>query len=213
MMKDSVSSFLQLSPVPMTGTPSLQEEILEACSGKDVANLRSLLEGWHNLLLKQAGGSGGVDIVQQLLDQYGVTEPQKQLLLVEAAQKGNAEVFRFLLQQWPSYPINKDLRSKALDGGVEIWKAILDHSPKLINYTFGHVGNLVTIAVTGKDVPLLKLFLDKGLDPNESHFFTKPIFIYASEDKTMKKEILDLLVEYGATTEKSLAAYRSIRGL
>lgn len=191
-------------PGPETSTKSLQEQILEACSGKDAPKLRSLLEGWHELLLKQAAGSGSVEIAQQLLDQYGTTKALKQLMLEEAAQQGNVEVFRFLLQQRPDAEISDNVRSYALEGGVEIWKAILDHRPELINYDFGEKGDLISMAVLMNNVPLLAFFLVNGLDPNKSHFFSKPIIDVATTNPAIKREVLDLLVQHGATREKSL---------
>ena len=203
--KPVMSTFCTL-PSPEMSTTSLQDQILEACAGKDASRLRSLLERWHERLLKQAAGSGCVEIVQQLFDQYGTTEALNQIVLKEAAQQGNVEVFRFLLQQWPDTEISDDVRSYALEGGVEIWKAILDHSPELINYDFGEKGDLISMAVLMNNVPLLTFFLVNGLDPNKSHYFTKPIIEVATTYSAIKREILDLLVQHGATREKSLVA-------
>lgn len=199
-------------PAPNMSTSSLQEQILEACSGEDAPKLRSLLERWHELLLKQAAGSGSLEIVQQLLNQYGTTKAVSSLMLQEAAQHGNVEVFRFLLQQRPDNQISDDVRSYALEGGVEIWKAILDHNPELINYDFGEKGDPISMAVMMNNVPLLTYFLANGLDPNKSHFFSKPIIEVAITNSAIKREVLDLLVQHGATREESLMANKLWRG-
>ncbi|KAL8827443.1 MAG: hypothetical protein Q9170_007009 [Blastenia crenularia] len=187
-------------------TDSLQEQILEACSGTDTSKLKSLLENWHQVLLKPAARSGSIGIVQEPIDQYGITKALDQLMLQEAARRGNVEVFRFLLQQRPDAEINDDVRSYALEGGLEIWKAILDHSPKLINYDFSEKGDLISMTVLMNNVPLLSFFLANGLDPNESRFFGKPVIDVATTNPAIKPGVLDLLLEYGATREKSLTA-------
>ncbi|KAI4118683.1 MAG: hypothetical protein LQ338_007360 [Usnochroma carphineum] len=196
---------------PKTVEGSLQDLILGACSDKDVSRMHTLLDEWHELLFRQAAKSGSVEILQQLLDRYSTTAVLNQLMLEQAAQHGNAAVFRFLLQQQPGAVISDDVRSKALEGGVEIWKVILDHKPELINYDFGEKGDLVAMATLTNNVPLLRFFLAVGLDPNNSHLFTKPIINVASANPSIKPEILDLLLQYGATKEKSLTANKEWR--
>ena len=56
------------------------------------------------------------------------------------------------------------------------------------------------------NVPLLKFFLANGLDPNKSHLFSKPIFDVATTNPAIDRKVLNLLVQYGATKEKSLTA-------
>ena len=194
---ESVISTLRISPGPKISTTSLQEQILEACSGKDTSKLQGLLGNWH----------------EQLLDQYGTTEALNQLLLKEAARQGNVEVFSFLLKKWPDARISDGVRSNALEGGVEIWKAILDHSPELINWDFGERGDPMGMAAVMNNVPLLAFFLDQGLDPNESRLLIFPTFDIATRWSSVKREVLDLLIRYGATKEKSLAANQKWRGL
>ena len=48
--------------------------------------------------------------------------------------------------------------------------------------------------------------LINGLDLNKSHFFSKPVIDVAITNSTIKREVLDLLVQHGATREKSLMA-------
>ena len=143
--RKSIMSTHWTTPAPNLSSTPLQEQILEACAGKDALKLRSLLEGRHELLLKQAARSGSVEIVQQLLEKHGTTDALNQRILEEAAQQGNVDVFRFLLQQRPDAEISDDVRSCALEGGVEIWKAILAHNPDPINYDFGEKGDLISM--------------------------------------------------------------------
>ncbi|KAI4139297.1 MAG: hypothetical protein L6R39_006365 [Caloplaca ligustica] len=198
-------------PQPLEG--SLQDLILGACSDKDVSRMHTLLDEWHELLLSQAAKSGSVEILQQLLDRYSTTTKINQVMLEQAAQYGNTAVFSFLLKQQPAPVISDDVRSKALEGGVEIWKVIFDQKPELINYDFGEKGDLVAMATLMNDVSLLRFFLAAGLNPNNSRLFTKPIIDVASATPSIKPEILDLLLQHGATKEKSLMANKEWRNI
>ncbi|KAI4175536.1 MAG: hypothetical protein LQ346_008057 [Caloplaca aetnensis] len=190
---------------------SLQDQILGACSDKDVSRMHTLLDEWHELLFSQAARSGSVDILQQLLDRYSTTGALNQLMLEQSAQHGNAAVFSFLLHQQPEPVISDKVRSNALDGGVEIWKAIVDHKPELINYDFGEKGHPLAMAAMMNNAPLLRFFLEAGLDPNNSRFVMTPIIDIASTTPSIQPEILDLLLQYGATKEKSMAATKKWR--
>jgi hypothetical protein len=192
---------------------SLQDLILGACADQDGSRMHTLLDEWHELLFRQVAKFGRVEILQQLLHRYGTTDALNQLMLEQAAQHGNAAVFRFLLQQQPEAVISDDVRSNALVGGVEIWKVILDHKPELINYDFGEKGDLLAMATLMNNIPLLRFFLTAGLDPNNSRLFTKPIIDVALAAPSVKPEILDLLVLYGATKEKSLTANKKWRNI
>ena len=192
---------------------SLQDRILVACADENGSRIQILLDEWHELLFRQAAKLGSVEILQQLLDRYGTTARQNQLMLEQAAQHGNAPVFKYLLQQQPEPVISDVVRSNALEGGVEIWKAILDHRPELIKYDFGEKGDLVAMATLMNNVPLLRFFLAQGLDPNNSRFFIKPIIEVAAENPSIKPEILDILIQYGATKEKSHEATNEWRNI
>ncbi|KAL8991216.1 MAG: hypothetical protein Q9169_007917 [Polycauliona sp. 2 TL-2023] len=185
---------------------SLQDDILGACSNEDVSQLDALLDEWHELLFCQAAKSGSVETLQHILDRYSTSTALNQLMLEQAAQHGNAPVFGFLLHQQPEQTISDKVRTNALQGGVEIWKAIIDHQPELINYDFGEKGHPLAMAAMDNNVSLLRFFLEAGLDPNDSRFFLTPIIEIALTTPSMKPEILDLLIQYGATKEKSLAA-------
>lgn len=192
---------------------SLQDRILGACSDSDASRMNTLLDEWHELLFSQAAKSGSVDISKQLLGRYSTSAALNQLMLEQAAQHGNAPVFSFLLQQQPEPVISDKVRSDALDGGVEIWKAIVDHKPELINYDFGEKGHPLAMAAMMNNAPLLRFFLEAGLDPNNSRFVKTPIIEIASTTPSIKPEILDLLLQYGATKEKSLAATKEWRNI
>jgi hypothetical protein len=77
---------------------------------------------------------------------------------------------------------------------VEIWKVIFNHNPELVNYDFGEKGDLICMAVLMRNMPLLAYFLEKGLDPNASHFFSRPTIDVATTDPAMGQEIVNLLL-------------------
>lgn len=192
---------------------SLQDRIWGACADEDGSRIHTLLDEWHESLFTQVAKTGSVEILQHILDRYGTTAELNQLMLEQAAQHGNAPVFKFLLQQRPEPVITDDVRVKALEGGVEIWKAILDHKPEFINYDFGEKGDLLAMATLMNNVPLLQFFLERGLDPNKSQFFIQPTIDFASTTPGIKPEILDLLIQYGATKEKSQKATNEWRNI
>ncbi|KAI4281996.1 MAG: hypothetical protein L6R35_005505 [Caloplaca aegaea] len=212
--RKSVMASTRNTPMPpQTAEGSLQDLILGACSDNDATRMHTLLDEWHKMIFQQAAKSGSVEVLQQLLHRYGTTAVLNQLMLEQAAQHGNAPVFSLLLQQQPEPVINDKVRSNALEGGVDIWKVILDHKPELINYDFGEIGDPLAMAALMNNVPLLRFFLEKGLDPNNSRILIAPIIDFASKTPSIKPEILDLLLQYGATKEKSLAATNKWRSI
>ncbi|KAL8746866.1 MAG: hypothetical protein Q9184_007686 [Pyrenodesmia sp. 2 TL-2023] len=57
------------------------------------------------------------------------------------------------------------------------------------------------MAATMNNTPLLRFFLEAGLSPNNSRFGMTPIIDIESTTPSIKPEILDLLLQYGATKE------------
>ncbi|KAL8771462.1 MAG: hypothetical protein Q9209_003132 [Squamulea sp. 1 TL-2023] len=198
---------------PKVPEGSLQALILGACHDADVSIMDALLDQWHKLLFRHVAETGSPEILQHLLDRYGTTPVLNQLMLEEAAQHGNAAVFRYLLQHQPDTAITDSVRSNALQGGVEIWKVIHDHQPELLNRDFGEKGDLIAMATLMNNVPLLHFFLAVGLDPNKSRFFMSPIIDVASANSSIQPEILELLLRYGVTKEKSLSANEKWRNI
>ena len=185
-----------------------QDQLMEACAQTDTSQLIALLDEWHRALFIHTAESGSAESLQHLLDRYGIANAPCQTMLEQAAEKGNVATFRMLLQQEHQIRpiISLDVRMKAVAGGLEIWWAIYDHQPKLIQYRFGHHGNLLSLATRSDNPELVQFCLEHGMDPNsyESGFLgVKPIMVIAAEWPSIRPEILDLLVKYGATKEKS----------
>jgi hypothetical protein len=49
-----------------------------------------------------------------------------------------------------------------MDGGVPIWKIILEHAPSAKNYRFGHHGSVVERCISWGEEELLTFLLEKG---------------------------------------------------
>lgn len=173
---------------------------------KDAPRLRVLLDDWQTTLAKHAAGSGSIEIIKLLLAGHEDNQKIHQLMLESSAKYGNVDVLQYLLQAYPSIEISDDVRSAALEGGVEVWKALLTHSPGLIDRDFGEKGDLISMTALMNNVSLLTFFLEEGLDPNKSRFFTRSILDVVTGDVGIKPEIIDLLVKFGATPEKSAEA-------
>ncbi|KAL8786945.1 MAG: hypothetical protein Q9213_002487 [Squamulea squamosa] len=220
-MFNLLGTWLPESVIPTRKTPmspkipdgSLQALILGACHDTDLSRMGALLDEWHKLLFKQVAESGSPEILQYLLNRYGTNPVLNKLMLEEAAQHGNAAVFRYLLQQQPDTVITDNVLSNALQGGVEIWKVIHNRKPELLDHDFGEKGDLIAMATLMNNVPLLQFFLAVGLDPNKSRFFMRPIIDVASANSSIQPEILELLLRYGATKEKSLSANKKWRDI
>lgn len=186
---------------------------MDACTVQDTYRLHGLLDEWSAMLLKHAAESGSIDTIKVLLTRHESNQRLDQIMLESAARKGNADVLRYLLQQNPSLVIDDGVRSCALEGGVEVWKAILTHSPESINQDFGEKGDLISMAALMNNVPLLSFFLERGLDPNKSHVFAQPTLAAITSNPSAKQEIIDLLIKFGATAEDSAEANRKWRNL
>ncbi|KAL9036555.1 MAG: hypothetical protein Q9214_006082 [Letrouitia sp. 1 TL-2023] len=194
-------------------TKSLQDQILGACSNRKPQELRALLDEWHELLLREAIRSNSVEVVQHVIDRYGTTKKLDQMMLKESAQHDCAAVFRCLLQREPKPDITDEVRLSALSGGPQLWEVIFDHRPELKDYDFGEKGDMLGMAVLNNNVPLVTFLLQQGMDPNKGRFFGSPILTAASTNAQTKPEILNLLVQHGATEEKSLAANNAWHGV
>lgn len=196
----------------MKSTPSLQDQIRKACADQDSQQLTIFLDEWHETIMKEAVKSGSVEILQQVIDRYGTSLTLNQKMLRESTEHDRVEIFKFLLQQSARPEITDEVRLCALNGSPGLWKTIFDERPALMDYDFGEKGDMLGMAVLSNNAPLVAFFLTQGFDPNQGRFFASPIFKVASTSAHIKPEILQLLIQYGATEEKSLAANKDWRG-
>ncbi|KAI9874968.1 MAG: hypothetical protein M1830_009076 [Pleopsidium flavum] len=107
----------------MASSPSLQDQILSACSSSDIPRLRSLLHRQDQLILEEAAISGTVDVVRYLLDRHSTFENLEQHVLESAAASGNVAVLRYVLERNPTLDVisqtRPELRYGGWSGGLE----------------------------------------------------------------------------------------------
>lgn len=150
--------------------------------------------------------SGSVKDVQYLFNTRPTSE-YNQIMLTAAAQTSNLAVFRFLLLECQSCDVDDNVRLEATSSSVDIWKSILEYNPKLINWDFGHWGDLLTKVAMSNNIPLLAFLLSKGLDPNHARWLNTTLYeAYSRRPTILEQEAVDLLVKYGATLARSRAA-------
>ena len=195
-------------------SPALLDQILKTCSDRDEAKLGTLLDEWHGVIMKAAVCSASIGIVQQVIDRYGTNQTLNQTMLKESAQRADVDMFNFFLIQQPSPSINDAVRLGALDGGgVDVWKAIWDSRPELIEWDFGEKGDMIGMAVMSNNTSLLSFLLERGFDPNEGRVWASSAFDVATKTAQTDPKIRDLLITHGATAEKSMAANKAWRGI
>lgn len=155
-------------------------------------------------ILEEAAKSSSVETIEALLDQVPALEGSEQLVLESAAASGNIAVFQYLLKRNVSIDVkSQSLRVKAICGGVEIWKVLLEHNHDMINWVFGHVADLIGMVVKQGDVSLLAFLLSEGADIEHSHYCYMPVLPFAKAEGA-SQETIDLLIRYGATMKSSV---------
>lgn len=80
-----------------------------------------------------------------------------------------------------------------MDGGIDIWRIILEHDPKWKDYEFsGHRGCVLEIAIDLQKPVILEFLLQQGADTDRAG---DPVVELARARKA-GPEILDLLRKY-----------------
>lgn len=85
------------------------------------------------------------------------------------------------------------LRLYAIDGGVEIWKALLDYNHECIDWDICEHGNALGQAVLKRDVDLVRFLLEEGADVKNCNFVGMPV-LQAAKGMNAGSDIVDLLV-------------------
>jgi hypothetical protein len=146
-----------------------------------------------------------VEQVKILLSKHeSPSEKIIQNLLVDAAKDDKLNVVEFLLEQYPTVPIEEEpLRAAVNIGSIPITKALLARDPTIINLPFDHRGSALIVACMGRQrVEYLRFLLEAGADPNLDPDCTAyPIvlvsFLYTDDHAAA----IDLLLKHGAITK------------
>lgn len=186
--------------------------LLDAVSTNNVAALRSNLEKQDLDLFSQTAKTGTTETAIYLLSRHPIaTEDHsqhvprpspslnpRQYLMNESARHGNVAVFRYLVSANPLFLTthNRNIESiliNAMDGGIDIWRIILEHDPKWKDYEFsGHRGCVLEIAIDLQKPVILEFLLQQGADTDRAG---DPVVELARARKA-GPEILDLLRKY-----------------
>lgn len=128
---------------------SANDPLLDAISTNNLPTLRSLLEDQDRELFSQIAQNGTPEIAAYLLSRHPVPEDYTQelpssfvlnlhatqCLACQSARYANADLFRYLLNQYPTLlsTNNRNVENilvKAMEGGVSIWKILLEHDSR-----------------------------------------------------------------------------------
>lgn len=184
--QERVPQTLESSVHPEVKIPlwmSAKTPLLDAISSNDLPILRSLLEDQERQLLSQVAQNGTPEIAAYLLSRHPVPEDYSpkfsssepitnptQWLACQSARHGNAPLFCYLLNQYPSLLDNKNravekILVSALEGGVSIWEVILEHDPYWKDYVFAaHRGCVLERVIEFDHMELLEFLLREGAD-------------------------------------------------
>lgn len=122
-----------------------------------------------------------------------------QHLLVAAAKGEKLEVVNFLLDQYPTVPLDEEIFRGAVNtGSIPVTKALLARDPAIINMPFDHRGSALIVACMGRQkVEYLQFLLEAGADPNmDPDAAAYPLVLVAS--LYTDPDAVDLLVKHGA---------------
>lgn len=147
--------------------------------------------------------TGHIDRMKTLLGEHeSPSEETIQKLLVAAAKSENLEAINFLLDQYPTVPLDEEIFRGAVNtGSISVTKALLARDPSIINMPFDHRGSALIVACMGRQrIEYLRFLLEAGADPNmDPDAAAFPIvlvaFLYTDPDA------IDLLVKHGAHLE------------
>ena len=119
--------------------------------------------------LVTAASTGDVDGMKTLISRHeSPSEETIQTLLTAAAKGDNLNIIQFLLDQYPTVPLDEEVfRSAVNTGSIPVTKALLAHDPAIINMPFDHRGSALIVACMGRQsTEYLRFLLEAGADPN-----------------------------------------------
>jgi hypothetical protein len=146
-----------------------------------------------------------VNKVKTLLSEHeSPSEKTIQNLLVDAAKDDKLNVVEFLLEQYPTVPIEEEpLRAAVNIGSIPITKALLARDPTIINLPFDRRGSALIVACMGRQrVEYLRVLLEAGADPNmDPDYAAYPVSLVAALYTDDHAAAIDLLLKHGAITK------------
>lgn len=185
-------------------------ELLNACNSCSAEQLGSLLDKHHQSLLDACAQNPNVETTALFLSHLNLSTVYKsepglrrrpgsltpqQFVLERAAFHNNAPLVLHLVNTYPDLDLfSETLGRRALHGGVNIWKVLLEKEPKLKDARWGHAGTVVEHCVMQEKVDVLRFLLEQGAKVESE---ARPI-LQMAETAESPEEIKRLLREYGA---------------
>lgn len=123
-----------------------------------------------------AAKDGDLILLKTLLDgldppAYADDDLNQNHLIIAAAEKGHAEVVRWLLnERFQNYAPHLHSHLAALQGGPGVYDAFLTKWPYLLEIELSHQGNPLSLSILGNRIDLVRFILDKGVDPNSAEW-------------------------------------------
>lgn len=159
--------------------PTLEDALIPMASTEDIDRIKTLLSGHES-----------------------PSEETIQALLVAAAKSENHSVINFLLDQYPTVPLNEEIFRGAVNtGSIPVTKALLARDPAIINLPFDMRGSALIVACMGRQsAEYLRFLLEAGADPNmdpDAAAFPLVLLAYLYADPVA----MDMLLKHGARPE------------
>lgn len=164
-------------------------------------------------LFSQIAKSGTAEDAAYILSRHPVAEDYSQhvprpsaalnptrYLVKDSARQGNVDVFRYLLSAHPVLlsTHNRNVESilvNAMDGGVEIWRIILEHDPRWKDHEFSrHQGCVLEMDIKLQEPVILDFLLQQGADTDRAG---DPVLEMARSMRA-PPEIIELIRKYSA---------------
>lgn len=157
--------------------------------------------------------TGDIDRLKNSLSEHEPpSEETIQTRLVAAAKGENLDIVNFLLDQYPTVPLNEEIFRGAVNtGSIPVTKALLTRDPAIINMRFDMRGSALIVACMGRQrTEYLRFLLEAGADPNmDPDAAAFPLTLVAS--LYTDTAAIDVLVKHGARPEGTVALASAAR--
>jgi ankyrin repeat protein len=166
----------------------------------------------HDEELNAAVSSGDTTELARLLQAAKpVNDRTVQSLLSKAAWKSNLAIVTFLLERYPSTPLEEEtVRAAIYSGSIPLFSALMAKDPSIVTMQFDRRGTPLIVACQSKQpIDFLRFLLEAGADPNqdpEVAAFPITAVVYLHPDIG----VVDLLLDHGARLEQSGAVAAAI---
>lgn len=155
--------------------------------------------------IQEAAASGDIKQLSRLIQTADpLPDRTVQSLLRKAATTSQPFIIKFLIEQFPSIPLDEEtIRAAVYSGSIPVFSALLAKDPSAVKMQFDMRGTPLIIAcMAKKPIDFLRFLLEAGADPNQDPDAAAfPLALVAAFYVDI--EVINLLLEYGAKIEHS----------